>query len=439
MYVLAARDPQRYPLPWGGDPPADEPSLPDYLPYLGDADLDHLHAAMVARHRLLGRAASVPLAALAYSVLIDEGAMRRILDLELPAGDRAEAISDLRAAIEGLEAIEAVHERLHGQKPMLADITGSLESLLAAAADDSEAATGTRDAVQVMTVHQAKGLEFEVVFCAGFAHGLFPVQARPHPLLDADDRAWLEAFKVGFMPSWPSDPDGHLAEEARLAFVAMTRARGRLYVSYADSYLRQAGPSVFLEMAAPEAETRELTRASARVQPSDVLLHREAEVLIASHRSGLSARRAAARLGPGPRGVLPRGARVGRAIRALRRGAQPDLGRHRPLQPDHAQRLPEVPPALLVQPSPGAHRRAALRGHGTGRVPARGARGLPHAGKRVAPSGIRRAAGVARGGAAETPRRLPVADGGRPRPEAGGEAGPLAARATTSSSSRGCR
>jgi ATP-dependent exoDNAse (exonuclease V) beta subunit len=289
MYVLAARDPQRYPLPWGGDPPADEPSLPDYLPYLGDADLDHLHAAMVARHRLLGRAASVPLAALAYSVLIDEGAMRRILDLELPAGDRAEAISDLRAAIEGLEAIEAVHERLHGQKPMLADITGSLESLLAAAADDSEAATGTRDAVQVMTVHQAKGLEFEVVFCAGFAHGLFPVQARPHPLLDADDRAWLEAFKVGFMPSWPSDPDGHLAEEARLAFVAMTRARGRLYVSYADSYLRQAGPSVFLEMAAPEAETRELTRASARVQPSDVLLHREAEVLIASHRSGLSA------------------------------------------------------------------------------------------------------------------------------------------------------
>jgi len=86
-----------------------------------------------------------------------------------------------------------------------------------------------------MTVHQAKGLEFEVVFCAGFAHGLFPLEARPHPLLDAEDRDWLERFKVGFMPSWPSDPDGHLAEEARLAFVAMTRARGRLYVTYADA------------------------------------------------------------------------------------------------------------------------------------------------------------------------------------------------------------
>jgi DNA helicase-2/ATP-dependent DNA helicase PcrA len=289
MYLLAARDPQRYPLPWGGEGPAEEPRQPDYLPYLADAELDSLHAAMVARHRLLGRAASLPVAALAYSVLMDEGAMRRILDLGLPAGERAEAVSDLRAAIEGLEAIEAVHERLHGQKPRLADITGSLESLLAAAADDSEAATGTRDAVQVMTVHQAKGLEFEVVFCAGFAHGLFPVQARPHPLLDAEDRAWLEAFKVGFMPSWPADPDGHLAEEARLAFVAMTRARGRLYVSYADAYLRQAGPSLFLGMAAPESEARELTRASARLQPSEVLLPREAEVLIASHRSGLSA------------------------------------------------------------------------------------------------------------------------------------------------------
>src|SRR5438445_13697830 len=177
---------------------------------------------------------------------------------------------------------------MHGAKPLLADITGSLETLLAAAADDTEAAAGSRDAVQVMTVHQAKGLEFEVVFCAGFAHGLFPLDAKPHPLLDADDRAWLERFKVGFMPSLPSDPDGHLAEEARLAFVAMTRARRRLYVSYADGYLRQAGRSVFLDMADPVAEVHELTRASSRLAPEDALLGREAEVLRAAHPTALS-------------------------------------------------------------------------------------------------------------------------------------------------------
>src|SRR5260370_821654 len=99
------------------------------------------------------------------------------------------------------------------------------------------------------------------------------------------------------MPSWPSDPDGHLAEEARLAYVAMTRARRRLYVTHADTYLRQAGPSVFLDMAAPEAESRSLTRGSSRLQPGDVLLPREAEVLLASHRlavtNGVPARAAA--------------------------------------------------------------------------------------------------------------------------------------------------
>src|SRR4029077_7324991 len=170
---------------------------------------------------------------------------------------------------------------------LLSDLTGSIESLLAAATDDTEAASGRRDAVQVLTVHQAKGLEFAVVFCSGFAHGLFPLEARPHPLLDAEDRAWLERFKVGFMPSWPSHPDGHLAEEARLAFVAMTRASRRLYLTYADAYLRQAGRSAFLDMADPEADVRDRTRASSRLAPEDVLLGREAEVFLASHASGL--------------------------------------------------------------------------------------------------------------------------------------------------------
>jgi DNA helicase II / ATP-dependent DNA helicase PcrA len=291
MYVLAARDPARYPLPWGGASPTDASSEPDYLEFLTQEELDSLHAAMVARYRLLGRVSKLPLTSLAYSVLIEDGAMRRLLDLGLAADQRAEAIGDLRAAMGGLEAIQVVHERLNGAPPLLTDIAGSLDSLLSGAADDTEApaqVSGARDAVQVLTVHQAKGLEFEVAFCSGFAHGLFPLGARPHPLLDVEDRAWLERYKVGFMPSWPSDPDGHLAEEARLAFVAMTRAKRRLYITYADAYLRQAGASVFLGLAEPEADSRELTRASGRLAPRDVLLAREAEVLIASHRDGLN-------------------------------------------------------------------------------------------------------------------------------------------------------
>jgi superfamily I DNA/RNA helicase/CRISPR/Cas system-associated exonuclease Cas4 (RecB family) len=283
MYVLATKDPQRYPIPWGGEAPADPPTLPDYYEYLTEAELDALHAAMSARYRLLDRAKRLPLASLAYSVLIEDGAMGKLLALELQAEQRTEAMADLRATIDGLEAVEEVHERLHGSKPLLSDLSGSLDALLSGAADDTEPASARRDVVQVMTVHQAKGLEFQVVFASGFAHGLFPSEARPHPLLDVGDRSWLEGFKVGFMPSWPSDPDGHLAEEARLAFVAMTRAK-RVYLTYADTYLRQAGPSVFLGMAAPDAEVKELTRASARLEPADVLLAREAEVIIAAHR-----------------------------------------------------------------------------------------------------------------------------------------------------------
>ena len=325
MYALVARDPQRYPLPWGESAPTETRPEPDFMQFMSDEDLGSLHGAMVARQRLLARTATLPLASLAYSVLIEDGAMRQLLDLELPAEQRAEAIADLRAAIEGLEAIEVVHERLHGAKPLLSDITGSLEGLLAAAADDTEAASGSRDAVQVMTVHQAKGLEFEFVFCAGFAHGLFPLEARPHPLLDAEDRAWLEGYKVGFMPSWPSDPDGHLAEEARLAFVAMTRARRRMYITYADSYLREAGRSAFLEMAGPEAEERELTRASSRLGPNDVLLPREAEVLLASHPSALG------------HSVLERAARHGLDIAFL---SDPESGE--PFEPYGGERNPAM-------------------------------------------------------------------------------------------------
>src|SRR6202140_5931882 len=77
----------------------------------------------------------------------------------------------------------------------------------------------------------------------------------------------------------------------------MTRARARLYLTYADAYLRQAGPSVFLDMAAPDAESRSYTRGSSRLQPADVLLSCEAEVLLAAPRNpvvdGVPARAAA--------------------------------------------------------------------------------------------------------------------------------------------------
>ena len=66
------------------------------------------------------------------------------------------------------------------------------------------------DAVVLMTVHAAKGLEFPVVFLAGMEDGIFPSQ---------QDR----------------ESDCEMSEERRLAYVAITRAKEMLYISYAKS------------------------------------------------------------------------------------------------------------------------------------------------------------------------------------------------------------
>jgi DNA helicase II / ATP-dependent DNA helicase PcrA len=76
---------------------------------------------------------------------------------------------------------------------------------------DNQAQAG-QDAVQLMTVHAAKGLEFDCVFITGLEEGLFPHE------------------------NAMSDRDG-LEEERRLMYVAITRARKRLYLSHSQTRL----------------------------------------------------------------------------------------------------------------------------------------------------------------------------------------------------------
>ncbi|HEX6547542.1 MAG TPA: ATP-dependent DNA helicase [Candidatus Dormibacteraeota bacterium] len=290
LYRLAARDSQRWPLPWGeaaigrgvgGSSSPDEGADPAFMELMDEPELTALHAALSAFHRLRSRAERLPLSALAYAVLIETGLLRRVLSLGVEDEVRAEAMIDLRATVEGLESLEAVTERLTGAKPVLADFAHRLESVIARAVDDAEPVAAERpDAVQVMTVHQSKGLEFPFVFLSGFAHGVFPLPMHKHPLLAPQELTWLEREVPGFRASWPRDESEHLAEEARLAYVGMTRACEHLYVTYADEYDEQAGPSPFLELAAAKAETVELTRAGAGVEAQPLTVS-EAETALA--------------------------------------------------------------------------------------------------------------------------------------------------------------
>ena len=89
---------------------------------------------------------------------------------------------------------------------------GELSAFLAHATLESgeNQAEATDDCVQLMTLHSAKGLEFPVVFLVGMEEGLFPSQRSV-------------------------DDEGRLEEERRLAYVGITRAREKLFVSHAES------------------------------------------------------------------------------------------------------------------------------------------------------------------------------------------------------------
>ena len=86
--------------------------------------------------------------------------------------------------------------------------------------------------IPVVTVHQAKGLEFDAVFVAGLSDGEFP--------------------------SFQADRDGRLEEERRLFYVAITRARRALYLSGHELNSRGmlVGPSRFLKRPRKERGAR---------------------------------------------------------------------------------------------------------------------------------------------------------------------------------------
>jgi len=152
-----------------------------------------------------------------------------------------ERLANLDELINAAAAFVAEEGAANGDGELAADLTAFLAHAALEAGDYQ--ADESMDAVQLMTVHAAKGLEFDVVFICGLEEGLFPHE---NSLID----------------------DKGLEEERRLMYVAVTRARKRLYLTHAQmrqlhGQTRYNLPSRFIDEI-PSGLLKFLTARSAR-------------------------------------------------------------------------------------------------------------------------------------------------------------------------------
>ncbi|RMF81440.1 MAG: hypothetical protein D6739_09250, partial [Nitrospirae bacterium] len=169
-------------------PAAEDPALPTRARNA----LAHL-AELWSRLRAV---ADLPLPALFDQVLAETGLLAH-----LGREGTVEAVS----RVENVEELATAIERQLARDPGL-DLAGWLDqvSLLT----DLDEAEAEAERVTLMTLHAAKGLEYPVVFLTGLEEGLFPHRMS----LDTEEE---------------------VEEERRLAYVGITRAKGRLYLTYA--------------------------------------------------------------------------------------------------------------------------------------------------------------------------------------------------------------
>lgn len=170
---------------------------------------------------------------LAYAMITDSGWKQRLY--EQAAGDpeierQAQAVSKFFTTLKEFERTAAVAS--------VQNYIANLPVLQASGSDFEDVSLQVSDElVNVLSVHRAKGLEWDTVYIVDCTEGSFPLQKRGGGLEVPGD---LKATK--------SRADEHMAEERRLMYVAATRARKELVLTYANRHGNGAPrrPSRFL-------------------------------------------------------------------------------------------------------------------------------------------------------------------------------------------------
>jgi DNA helicase-2/ATP-dependent DNA helicase PcrA len=176
-----------------------------------------------------------------YAFLRGSGWLKRLAETESVAAEEA------------LSNIARFFDIVRAQSALLADdravfFARHLQALIQAGDDPPTADIDPdADAVAVMTVHKAKGLEFPVVYLPGLVTGRFPATGRREQL----------ALPVELVNETLPEGDYQLQEERRLFYVGMTRARDELVLSHAADYggqrARRVSPFVLEALDLPVA------------------------------------------------------------------------------------------------------------------------------------------------------------------------------------------
>jgi DNA helicase-2/ATP-dependent DNA helicase PcrA len=192
----------------------------DQLAGVGGAARNAAARLLADLDRAAGEVARLRTGELLYKFLQASGCLAR---LAREASPEAEArVKNIAKFFDVVRAYGGVAE--HDRVPAF---VAHLDLLREAGEDPAVAeADPDDDAVQVLTVHKAKGLEFPVVFLVGCAEHRFPLKRRREPL-ELPDALLKQA---------PAGGDPHFQEERRLFYVAMTRAKDELVLSAAADY-----------------------------------------------------------------------------------------------------------------------------------------------------------------------------------------------------------
>jgi DNA helicase-2/ATP-dependent DNA helicase PcrA len=193
----------------------------EQLAFIGSETEDSLKTIVLMIHRHLALLHKESAGQILFYFLEDTGLIKKLIDFT--STEQEKQAHNISLFFEKLKSYEANHEDA-SVKAVVDWIDLAMELGESPLANDMDWVEN--DAVNILTVHSSKGLEFPVVFLVNLITGRFPTYERREQI-PIPDKIIKEVLPEG---------DFHVEEERRLFYVGMTRARDRLFLTAANYY-----------------------------------------------------------------------------------------------------------------------------------------------------------------------------------------------------------